>query len=130
MKKQTVVIAICLIVLMTTIAFAGAVNVALSPTTNAPDDARGRVILNYVKGADKTEIQVNCWGLDPEFSYTVWIQTTIPGLPTISGWSNLGTFEPNTKGNGHVHESVPGDVSGFVVMVNFETPSTAHVLVP
>ena len=129
MNKYTVPIAICLIALMTTIVFAGAVKVALCPTGAAPEEARGRVVLNYAKGADKTEIQVNCWGLDPEQNYTVWIHTTGLGLPVWGGWSNLGTFEPNIKGNGHVHASVPGDVSGIEVRVNFKG-TTTNVLVP
>ena len=129
MKKYTVAIAICLIALMATMTFAGAVNVALCPDA-APDDARGRAILNYAKGADKTEIQVNCWGLDPDYNYTAWINVTGLGCPEIGGWSNIGTFSVNTKGNGHVHASVPTDVSGAVLMVNFETPSATHVLEP
>lgn len=130
MRKYAVTIAVCLVALMATMAFAKAVNVALCPTAAAPDDARGRAILNYAKDANKTEIQVNCWGLDPNYNYTAWINVTGLGCPQIGGWSNIGTFSVNKKGNGHVHASVPTDVSGAVLKVNFETPSTTNVLVP
>ena len=72
----------------------------------------GKANLNYAKGADKTECQVNCWDLEPETEYTVLLCEC-----ENSECIELGSLATNKKGNGHLHASIDGDVSGWCVVV-------------
>ena len=95
---------------------AAAVKVALVPYDNpviglAEPDASGHAILNYAKGADKTEVQVNCWGLMPDSEYTVYLKAAT--------WHPVGTFTTRKNGSGNLHAKLPGDHSGHLpVAVN------------
>lgn len=114
MKKYAFVVAICLIASMATLAFAAAVrvNLATIDTVNYPD-GEGRAILNYAKGADKTEIQVNCSGLTPGETYTVWVDDGA-GFVQIED-----EFVAGPNGKGHFHGRCAGDVSDCIkVAVN------------
>ena len=97
------------------VALAAAVKVQLMPFPPADPiepDACGRVVLNYAKDADKTEVQVNCWGLMGCEEYTVYLKA--PG-----GFHPIGDFTTNKKGNGHLHAKLPGDHSAHLpVAVN------------
>ena len=89
------------------VALAKAVKVELVPWSDsvAPEpDASGHAILNYAKGADKTEVQVNCWGLTPETDYTVYLNN--------GSWYSIGTFTTNGYGDGNLHVKLAGDASG------------------
>ena len=91
----------------TGIAMAKAVKVALSPfPAVAPiePDASGKVILNYAKGADKTEIQINCKGLTPASDYTVYLNA--------GGFYAIGTFTTDAAGDAPLHVRLPGNRSG------------------
>jgi len=77
---------------------------------NYEPNAYGQAILNYAKGADKTEIQVNCWGLKPNTEYFVWLET--------SGWMNIGKFVTLKNGSGQFHYKAEGDVSLSQVTIN------------
>lgn len=106
------------------IAFAAAVKVTLAPyayPNQDPDepDASGRAVLNYAKGKDKTEVQVNCWGLTPNTECWVWID--------LGGWQEIGTFTTDESGEGHLHAKLPGDVSG-ATQVAVNTPKFRTVL--
>ena len=83
------------------IALAKAVKVELRPCGSEPD-ASGQAVLNYAKGANKTEIQVNCWGLTPEADYIVYVAEEA-----------IGTFTTGRNGSGNVHVSLDGDLSGL-----------------
>jgi hypothetical protein len=65
--------------------------------------AYGQAILNYAKGADKTEIQVNCWGLLPNTQYFVRLK-----LPSNK---DIGDFTTKKNGTGTFHTWLEGDFS-------------------
>lgn len=126
LRKKNVLICLAAVVLCVAgIALAAAVKVELMPYANPgadplEPDASGQAVLNYAKGADKTEIQVNCSGLTPGEEYTVWIGTV--GGP----WTNVGTFTAKKNGTGNLHAREDGDLhahpagdlSGLTVGVN------------
>ena len=98
----------------TGIALAAAVKVHLMPYNAIEPDASGRAVLNYAKGADKTEVQVNCWGLMPDEMYTVWLS---PDGGT--SYHPIGSFTTDEYGEGNLHAKLPGDHSGHLpVAVN------------
>jgi len=121
MKKYASVVAICLVALMVTLAFAAAIKVDLLayPGTGY---GSGQAILNYAKGADKTEIQVNCWGLDPGEWYTVRIG------PLTPRWKSLGTFTAKKNGEGHIHARLSGDWSSNYIAVNLQDTKTTILM--
>ena len=65
LRKKVIWMCLAAFVLCTVgIAFAAAGKVALEPfpaTGPIDPDASGKVNLNYAKGKDRTEVQVNCW---------------------------------------------------------------------
>jgi len=105
-RKRLLVISLAVIVAFAGVAIAKAVKTELLPQAPAldPDSgAYGQAVLNYAKGADKTEVQINAGGLTPGETY--W-----PGLFGYGGF-DVVTAGPNGKIN--VHAEVPGDVSGL-----------------
>jgi len=109
LRKKNVLICLAAVVLCVAgIALAAAVKVELMPyaypgAEPIEPDASGQAVLNYAKGADKTEIQVNCRGLTPGEEYTVYI-----GSP----WEVIGTFIARKNGSGNLHARPDGDQSG------------------
>lgn len=113
LRKKALLICLAAVVLCVAgIALAKAVKVDLLPTDPLEPDASGKAVLNYAKGEDKTEIQVNCSGLTPGEEYTVWIGTV--GGP----WMNVGTFVARKNGTGNLHARPAGDLSELTVGVN------------
>ena len=115
LRKKVLLTCLAAVVLCVAgIALAKAVKVALVPYNNpviglAEPDASGHAILNYAKGDDKTEIQVNCWGLSQEGDYNVFLNWSAP---------SIGTFTLRNNGSGNLHVFVTGDVSQATVQVN------------
>ena len=109
LRKKNVLICFAAVVLcIGGLAVAKAVKVELIPyaypgADPLEPDAAGQAVLNYAKGADKTEIQVNCSGLTPGEEYTVYI-----GSP----WEVIGTFIARKNGSGNLHARPDGDQSG------------------
>jgi len=120
LRKKALLICLAAVVLCVAgIALAAAVKVELLPYPAADPlepDAAGKAVLNYAKGADKTEIQVNCSGLTPGEEYTVYI-----GSP----WEVIGTFVARKNGTGNLHARPDGDQSGRLpVAVNNSANAT------
>lgn len=106
------------------VALAAAVKVNLAHYAGGPDEgASGQAVLNFAKGANKTEIQINCQGLTPDTNYTVYLSQTSTG-PTFDP---VGDFTTHENGKGNLHLSIPGDVSASVITVN-NTALNASVL--
>jgi len=106
-KKSALICLTALVAFVAVIALAGAVKIELMPYPPAApidEDASGQAILNYVKGADKTEVQVNCLGLEPQMEYTVYLDE--------GGWNAIGTFTTRKNGSGNFHAKLDGDHSG------------------
>jgi len=98
MKKMIMISAIALCI--GGVAFGAAVKVDLNPPPKSGGDASGRVILNYAKGADKTEIQVNCSGLIGGQNY--WITIDGIGLEPIEAVAKKnGTLAVHVKKEGN-----------------------------
>ena len=123
-RKNIILICLVAFVLATAgIAFAKAVKVILEPYAYAGEDpiepdASGRAMLNHAKGKDKTEVQVNCWGLVAEAEYTVYLK---PG----GAWKAVGTFTADEEGEGHLHARLPGNESASLpVAVNNDQNKT------
>jgi len=115
LRKKALLICLAAVVLCVAgIALAKAVKVELLPYPAAAPlepDASGQAILNYAKGEDKTEIQVNCSGLTPGAEYTVYIGGG-------STWEDIGTFIARKNGTGNLHARPDEDQSGLSVAVN------------
>ena len=124
LRKNVIWVCLIAFVLATAgVAFAKAVKVVLAPTGVEPD-ASGRAVLNYAKGKDKTEFQVNCWGLTAETEYTVYLK---PG----GTWKAIGTFTTDEYGEGHLHAKLPGNESASVpVAVNNTATNTTVLMGP
>jgi len=111
-KKMSLMFLAAVILCGTGIALAAAVKVYLTPypaTSPIEPDASGKVVLNYAKGADKTEVQVNCWGLIPEATYAVWLS---PDGGT--SYHQIGSFTTDEDGDGNLHARLSGDHSGHL----------------
>ena len=112
------------IALVAGIALAKAVKVDLLPYPDDPiePDASGRAVLNYAKGADKTEVQINCRGLMSETEYTVYLYDV-----ENADFYSIGTFTTRKNGTGNFHTKLDGDRSGELpVAVN--NPANQTVL--
>jgi hypothetical protein len=103
------------------IALAKAVKVDLLPYGSLEPFASGQAVLNYAKGADNTEVQVNCWDLTPGTEYTVYLRD--------GGWYSIGTFVTRRNGSGNLHVRLPGDVSGNLSVAVNNTVLNATVLI-
>ncbi|UCE17173.1 MAG: hypothetical protein JSV84_09725 [Gemmatimonadota bacterium] len=114
------------IALVAGIALAKAVKVDLVPYVDADGNvlepnAYGKAMLNYAKGADKTEVQVNCWDLVPNAMYTVYLNNS-------GTWYSICTFTTDSNGEGHCHAKLAGDVSGHLpVSVNNSANQTVLI---
>ena len=123
MSKKKVV-SICFAVMFVSvagIALAMAVKVALMPYNAPPEwrtpNASGHAILVY-NNADKTEIQVNCWGLNPNNQYSVWLKAPDQSQPYM-----IGTLTAQNDGAATLHARLDGDRSNHVpVSVAVATP--------
>ena len=84
-----------------------------------PEDGQvqvlGKAKLNYARGADKTEIQVNCRGLEAETEHLVLLCEC--GEGEVTDCIELGSFTTNKKGKGKLHARVQGDKSDWCVVV-------------
>lgn len=123
MKKLAIGVTICLLAVMVgTVAFAAAVRIELDAYNYSGHEGYGdgKAILNYAKGADKTEIQVNCSGLIPDEEYTV--------LVDHGGWTPIGTFVAKKNGKGNFHERVDGDVSDSTRVAINDSASITRLL--
>lgn len=80
------------------------------------DQVLGKAKLNYAKGANKTEIQLNCRGLEPETEYIVWL-FEFDDDGEVTDWFELGRFTTNKKGKGKLHARVGGDKSDWCLVV-------------
>ena len=125
MKKLATFCLIATVLCASGIAVAAAVKIALVPYPAAPGvaepDASGQTILNYAKGKDKTEVQVNCWGLTPGTEYVVYAK---PG-----GWQAIGSFTARKNGSGNVHVRLDGDFSGALPVAVNNAALNATVLI-
>ena len=115
MSRKSFLLLVAAVVLCSAgVALAAAVKLNLVHYLGGPDvGASGQAVLNYAKGADKTEIQINCQGLTPLTNYTVYLSPTPTGP-----FQSVGNFTTLRNGKGTLHLSIPGDVSGSVVTVN------------
>lgn len=111
LRKRLVVTCLVGLVLCTTgLALAKAVKVDLVSTSKMAG-VSGKAILNYAKGADVTQIQVNCRGLKPETEYTVFLSVRV-GMDI-----KAGTFKVQEDGTGSCHAAIDGDVSALPVAI-------------
>ena len=121
LRKQFILICLGVVVLSVAgIALAKAVKVELVPYGTAEPDASGHAILNYAKGADKTEVQVNCWRLTPNTNYTVYLKN--------GGFYAVGDFTTRKNGSGNLHVRLMGDRSGDLPVAVNNTAANATVL--
>jgi hypothetical protein len=105
-RKRLLLVGLAVLVSFAGVAFAQAVKTDLLPQAPASDPdsgASGQAVLNYAKGADKTEVQINAEGLTPGATY-------FPGIFGSGGFPYV-TAGPNGKIN--VHAEVSGDVSAL-----------------
>ena len=79
-------------------------------------------MLNYAKGADKTEIQVNCSGLIAGEDYVAYLKMAV--------WTAIGEFTAGPNGKGNFYGRPDGDCSGLTVAVNQKTINRTVVLGP
>jgi len=95
--------------------------------TSAHPESRagGHAILNCAEGADKTNIQVNCWGLEPTTVYTVLIYDDDEEAGT---YDLIGAFTTTKNGKGHWHGCVEGDVSSWFAVVLKDEDTTVQLL--
>ena len=130
LRKKNLLICLAAVVLCVAgIALAKAVKVDLQNPAGLPADdqdagATGRAVLNYAKGADKTEVQFNCQGLTPGATYVI-------GIVDVGIFPGTGTYTPLPNGKLMVHAAVSGDVSAEHVGVAREIPSDPddHIVV-
>ena len=103
------------------LALSAAVKVQLVPYSETPPitGASGQAILNFAKGADATEIQINCWGLTPETEYTVYLKP---------GFESIGTFTTMKNGSGNFHLRLAGDQSKNLPVTVNDTAANLTVL--
>ena len=121
--KIGLVCVLAIVLGVTGVALAKAVKVELAPYGSLEPDASGHAILNYAKGADKTEVQVNCWDLTPETEYTVYLSPDDGG-----SYYAIGTFTTDSSGEGNLHAKLAGDVSGDLPVAVNNTALNATVL--
>ncbi len=107
--KFTLMCFAAVIVCTSSFALAKAFRVDLAPTGIEPG-ASGKAIVNFAKGAEVTQVQVNCRGLTPGAEYGVF-------FPTGFGSVRAGTFTVREDGTGNFHIALDGDYSGRSVAV-------------
>ena len=96
-----------------------------SATIDLDANADGMAILNYVKGPNKTIVQVIVSDFigDPKLNGRYFV-TLNPG----DGF-DIGTFLVDSQGNGHFHGEVSGDSSGSDVQLWAEPGACGKVLI-
>jgi len=97
------------IVCTSSFALAKAFKVDLIPTGIEPG-ASGKAIVNFAKGAEVTQLQVNCRGLTPGAEYGVF-------FPTGFGFVESGRFTVQEDGTANFHAALKGDFSGRPVSI-------------
>ena len=123
--SKTKVLMICvgaIVICLAGVALAKAVKVDLEPYPTAgpiEPGAFGKAVLNYAKGADETQIQINCWGLLAETTYKVYLKP--------AGWELIGTFTTRRNGTGNFHIALECDRS-YDLPVAINNPGNATVL--
>lgn len=87
----------------------GTVIADLAPTDAACSDAWGRAIINYQKGNDTFQIQLNVKGLEPDMEYSLFFMAL--------GQSERAEFPfmTDARGNGRLHLQITADE-----LVNFD----------
>jgi len=111
---------------MVTVAFGAAITRDLVQTgLNATNEA-GRAIVNYAKGADKTEVQINFSGLVNGATYNAYFL-----CPDPAGWIPIGSCTGKKNGKGQIHGRPSTDCSGYEIHVALVLPdgSESTVLV-
>ena len=83
---------------------------------NEDADVVGRTNLNYAKGANRTECQINCWDMESETEYSVLL-CECHDDGAVTDCFEIGSLTTNKKGKGHLHASVEGDVSDRHVVI-------------
>ncbi|UCE20135.1 MAG: hypothetical protein JSV84_07305 [Gemmatimonadota bacterium] len=112
------------VALVAGIALAKAVKKDLVPfAAGCPEEgAYGKVMLNYAKDADKTEIQINCWGLTAGTEYEVWIDDG-------AGYVSYGTFTVRQNGTANFHAKPAGDISDALSVAVNDAANNCTVLI-
>jgi len=80
-------------------------------STGVESGVSGKAVLNFAKGAEVTQVQVNCRGLTPGAEYGVFLSRG-PGM-----FVKAGTFTVREDGTGNFHAAVKGDLSALPVSV-------------
>lgn len=125
-KKMIGIGVAVLVMVLAGVALAAAVKVTLTPypaSEPIEPNAKGKVILNYAKGAAKTEIQVSCTGLTSDTQYTVYLKD-----PITAAFYSIGTFTTDEFGSGAVHVKLSGDKSRNVPVAVNNTAANLTVL--
>ena len=109
LRKKIALTCMAVVILGTAgFALAKAVKIGMEATPHAMEiglmGARGHVVLNYAKGADKTEIQYSAVGLIPNTETQVFLLTS-------EGWQLLGTAMSDDEGDVSFHIRLPGNVA-------------------
>lgn len=127
-REISIVIIMALILLVSSVAAfsdtitnpkAGTVRAKMVATRHTTDPtAHGHVVINYVKGQDKFEIQANVVKLSPNTTYAVFLYPAD---------QELETFKTDKKGNGRLHVTLPGTTAiGKFDRINIRIPGTGH----
>jgi len=111
-RKFPLMCFVAVIVCTSSFVLAKAVRMDLAPT-GSPNDpgASGNAVLNFAKGAEVTQFQVNCRGLTPGCEYGAFVFKSV-GIYTL-----VGTFKVRENGTGNFHAALDGDYSDRSVAV-------------
>ena len=128
LRKNPAIMCVATVVLcVAAIALAKAVRIELKPyPEEAPAEpgASGHAVINYVKGADKTIVEVNCRGLMAETEYKVYLEKD-------EEFYEIGSFTTRGNGSGNLHVEIETDASADVpVAVNNAETDTTVLLGP
>jgi len=145
LKKIAIALVLCIVISVITgsVVFAagkaGAQRVSLYPVDSGSSDyvrtdlpSQGTVVINDPMGDVTLIIQGNTFGLQPKYSYTVWVRNldqnggyTGPYIMKYAplGYYLLDTFTTNAKGRGHFHlniqaQDLPSGAYGIQVAIN------------
>ncbi len=99
--KKSLVMALGFVVLAAGAAASVVLRVELLPTDLCPS-ASGMVVVNYVRGAEKSEVMLICRNLDPDTIYGLYVN--LFGLKMA-----LGAFLSDKNGNLRLHYTGSGD---------------------
>ena len=124
LKRKVLICLAAVTICLSGIALAKAVKQEL---VNEDGEIIGKANLNYAKGANKTECQVNGWDLDTETEYIVLL-CVCDDDGEVTDCTEVGSFTTNKKGKGHLHASVEGDVSDWCVVFGVLDDSGYYVV--